>query len=1185
MFQILKKGSRVVVGFDVCKSVNTNLTFMRRLILLFLVVAGFPLTIFSQSVKTSVNLENAPIKTILAELEKGSEYTFIYSSSVIDTQKKLTIKHQNQTLEVILKDLCAKAGIAYSIDGKRIILTPKEASAASTGHADGKEKKAVFGLVEDEAGLPLSGAYVYLKNNNSIWTTSDKDGKYVIQLPADLSGNDALLVSYIGMKTAELPVNGRNTIDIVLQSDMTLDEVVMVAYGTAKKSNITGAISSISADKIAARPVSSVLSALSGAAPGVQILSGSGQPGEDPSIRIRGIGSYNASSDPLFVLDGVPFNGSMSSINPDDIENVSILKDAASTALYGSRGANGVILITTKRGREGKTNLNVKLTQGLSMIGLPDYEKVDAFDYMPLMWEAARNGYVSNGKTMAQASADASSAGKLGVVSKLGYNPFKGLGDGELISTDGKLNPNATLLWGDDMDWNAPIERVGHRTDVTMAASGGNNKSDFLVSVNYLNDKGWVDKSKFERFSARLNGNFKVTPWLKVGANVATSVNNSVDLNANYSLYFASMIAPIYPIHKHDRVTGDYILDNAGNLQYDYGNAIVQNGITYGNRPATVGRHGIAEHLFSSESSRRITGQSRIYAEVNLMKDLKFTANASVDAIEYLQRGFQNQFVGDGAPIGRASRIVTMDVTLNFNQLLTYNKVFGKHEISALLGHESYDYNIESLDGGKQGIIIPGNMELVNFTTINNLGGYSRTHRVEGYLTRVSYVYDNARYAVEASFRRDGSSKFEVDTRWGNFFSFGGGWRIDREKFMSGAKWVDLLKLRASFGQNGNDAGLSPYEWHTLYSFNNNAAEPGYIQAVKPGNPTLRWETQTQIDVGVEFSFLNNRIRGAVDYFKKDANDLIFGVPLSYSTGYTSQSQNVGRMNNKGVEIDLTFVPVQTKNITWDVRLNATNYKNTITELPNDQKEIRSGSFKRVEGRGMYDYFLYQWYGVNPENGDGLYLFDDSGDAAAVEARWNTVLKNKYGYELDGQRVVWRTTYAKNDWCGKKALPDLYGSLSTSFRYKNFSLGVQMNYQLGGWSLDAAWNMSMSAGKYGFGKSVEILDRWTTPGQITNVPRMDEARATNFDATASSRWFTSASYLSIKNVNLMYDFPKKIANKLTLSGLQLFLSGENLALFSARKGFDPSSSLTSGSVHGYSMARTFILGLNISFAN
>lgn len=1154
---------------------------MKRLILLFLIV-GLPVIIFAQSVKTSINLENAAIKTIIAELEKVSDYTFIYSSSSINTQKKITLQYQDATIETILADLCGKAGIKYSIEGKRIILTPAEGTPAPGENASG-EKVEVSGTIKDEAGLPLSGAYVYMKKNNSIWATSDQDGNYSILIPSDLYKTDMLVVSYIGMNPAEMPLAGRSVLDIVLLPDMVLDEVVTVAYGSAKKSNVTGAISSLSSEKIAARPVSSVLSALSGAAPGVQIMNGSGQPGEDPSIRIRGIGSYNASSDPLIVLDGVPFNGSLSSINSDDIENVSILKDAASTALYGSRGANGVIMISTKKGHEGKINFNVKLTQGLSVRGLPDYEKVDAFDYMPLMWEAARNGYVTNGKSMEQAAIDASSGGKTGVVSKLGYNPFN-LGAGEIISTDGSLNPKAALMWGDDMDWNDPIQTVGHRTDITMAVSGGNSKSDFMVSMNYLNDKGWVVKSKFERFSARLNGNFKVTPWLKVGANIATSLNNSVGLNANYSLYFASMIAPIYPIHLHDRVTGEYILDNAGNRQYDFGDAVVQDGITYGNRPSTVGRHGIAEHLLSSVSGRTITGQSRAYAEVTFLKDFKFTTNVSVDANADLGRSFQNQFVGDGAPTGRASRSLVMGVTLNFNQLLTYNKTIGKHEISALVGHESYDYNMENFNGGKQGIIIPGNMELINFTTINGLTGYSRTHRVEGYLSRVSYSYDNARFALEASYRRDGSSKFGAASRWGNFYSVGGGWRLDREKFLSRAKWIDFLKVRASFGQNGNDAGLSPYEWQTLYKFNNNAAEPGYIQATKPGNPYLRWETQTQIDVGVEFSFLNNRIRGSLDYFKKDATDLIFAVPLPYSTGYESQSQNIGRMNNKGIEIDFTFVPVQTKNFTWDIRLNATHYKNTITKLPNDQKEIRSGSFKRVEGRGMYDYFLYQWYGVNPANGDGLYYFDDSGDAAAVEARWNTVLKNKYGYELDGQRVVWRTTYAKTDWCGKKALPDLYGSVSTSFRYKNLSLGIQMNYQIGGWSLDNAWNMSMSTGKYGFGKSVEILDRWTTPGQITDVPRMDDARASHADAS-STRWFTSSSYLSIKNLNLAYDFPKKIVNKLSLNGLQVYLSGENLHLFSARKGFDPSSSLTSSSVHGYTMARTFVLGLNISFSN
>lgn len=1158
---------------------------MKRLIFLFLAIALPIANLIAQQANITIKVDDWPIKSIFVQIEKSTNYTFVYSSSIIDMQQKISLNYTNEKLEVVVADLCAKANISYNFERNKIILTQKAATVTAAQEISKDKKQQIAGIISDEQGLPLAGVYVYLKSNNSIYACTDIDGTYTIEIPAGLSKTGALQVSYIGMKSAEVLIGNQDRINMTLQSDMVLDEVVLVAYGSAKKSNITGSISSVSSDKITSRPVTSVLSALSGAAPGVQITDTDGQPGFSPSIRIRGIGSYNASSDPLIVLDGVPFSGNLSAINSADIENVSILKDAASTALYGSRGANGVILIATKKGVDGPLKFNAKISQGISQRGLPDYEKVDAYEYMPLMWEALRNGYVSSGKTMAQASIDASSGGKLGIINQLGYNAFAGIANGDLMSAEGKLNPNAKLMWADDMNWNDPIERVGSRTDVTLSASIGSKKGDFMASLNYLNDAGWVAKSKYKRFSGRANANFRITSWLKVGTNLSASLNTSQNISASYPLYFASMIGPIYPIHIHDRVTGEYILDKVGNKQYDFGGPVMKDNIQYGNRPSTQGRHGIAELYWNDVNSTTLTGQSRSYMEIKFLKDFTFTANVAIDANSILSRSSMNKEVGDAAPSGSASRSHNLNLTWNYNQLLNYNKTIGKHEIGVLLGHENYEYSSEYLSGSRRNQIIPGNEELINYTTTTGLSGSTGVHRVEGYLSRITYSYDNAKYALEGSFRRDGSSKFGAESRWGNFFSVGAGWRLDKEGFMKNVKWLDLFKIRASFGQNGNDAGLSNYEWQILYDFNNNAEEPGYIQSTKPGNPDLRWETQTQIDVGAEFSLFNNRLRGSVDYFSKDATDLIFSVPLSYSTGFVSQSKNVGRMVNKGVEIDIAGTIIQNKNLTWDIRLNATTYKNKITKLPDDQKEILVKPYKRVEGGGMYDYYTYQWYGVNPDNGDGLYLFDDSGDAAAVEERWNTVLSKKYGYELDGKKVVWHTTYAKQDWCGKSALPDLYGSFSTNLRYKNFSFGVQFNYQIGGWSMDNAWNMSMSSGKYGFGKSVEIRDRWTTPGQITNVPRMDNTRATHFDATSSSRWFTSASYLMLKNVNVSYSLPSRVVKALLLNDLQVYASGENLFLISARKGFDPSRSLTAGSVHGYTFNRVITFGVNITFAN
>ena len=1035
----------------------------------------------------------------------------------------------------------------------------------------------VTGVVTSaDDGATIPGASVVVKGT-TVGTITDMDGKFTLKVP---QGSSALMISFVGFATQEVVLNTAKNYKVVLQSErVAVDEVVVVAYGTAKKSSLTGAITSVNAAKLEKRPVTNVLSALSGAAAGVQVNTAYGQPGSDPTIRIRGFGSINYSSDPLIVLDGSPFNGVMANINPSDIETVNFLKDAASTALYGARGSNGVVMITTKKGKKEKLSVNTSISQGVSGRGLPEYERIDAFQYYPIMWESLRNSLITPTRPIDQASILASGSTSNGIVSQLGYNPYKGIANDQVVGVDGKLNPAAnTLLW-DDTDWYSPVETLGNRTDATVTANGGSEMVDYYLSAGYTSDHGWIKKTDYQRITAR--GNINVTPrkWIAFGANISASYNTSNSANTESStgyanpIYFARTMGPIYPVYLHNRATGDNLYDAKGEKLWDIGGQVIQDGVTYGARAQNNGRHGIAEHMLNDRSFERNTVQSRTYAEFTFLKDFKFRLSSSIDINNAYSGRFENTMVGDGAPSGRSQRTNSVRYTFTNNQILTYNKISGKHDVKVMAGHESYKNQYKELYGFRQGQVIPDNSELINFTTTNSLSSYVDNHRTEGYISRATYGYENGRYTFETSFRRDGSSKFESAVRWGNFWSVGGGWKINDETFLKGVKWVDLLKLRASYGLNGNDGGISYYAWQVLYDYNFNAAEPGYRQSTTPGNPELQWETAAQTDIGVEFTIFDNLLRGTVDWYNKESRDLIFAVPLAPTTGYVSQNRNIGKLYNRGIEVDLSAQIVKNKNFTFNLNLNATTNKNVITVLPekNREKGIISGNYKYFEGRSRYDYWLRQWYGVDPANGDALYQFDETLVWADTDCKTMP----------DGTKVTSNQAKALYNWSGS-SIPDVYGSVTPSFNIYGIDISIQFNYSFGGKAYDNNWASLMSTGGMGSAKSVDILDRWTTPGQVTNVPRMDNSKITNFNA-GSSRWLHSSTYYSLRNINISYTFKPNLVKKLDMNTLRVFLSAENLALFSSKKGLDPTQNFSGSVLNDVGFNRILTLGVNVNF--
>ncbi|QJD79059.1 SusC/RagA family TonB-linked outer membrane protein [Spirosoma rhododendri] len=1023
---------------------------------------------------------------------------------------------------------------------------------------------------DDGSGLP--GVSVQVKGTTR-GTTTDAEGNYRI----NAASGSRLVFSFIGYTSQEIAVGNQTVLPVKLESSATELAEVVVPFGVAKRANFTGSAGTINAANISARPITNVGQALSGAVPGVQTTAGSGQPGTAPEIRIRGFGSISSGNDPLYVVDGVPYSGSIANISPNDIENISVLKDAASTALYGSRAANGVVVITTKKGTKDRSSINLRYTKGFSTRGLPEYDRVGPAEYYPLMWEMYRNSIAyraTNPVALATANQDASNR----LVSLTGYNVYN-VPDAQLVDVNGQLNPNAQLLYSpDDLNWEKPLMRQGNRDELNVSFAGGHEKSDYFISLSYLNDKAYILRSDYDRFTGRMNINSQMKSWLRTGANLAVTLTKSNQADADGStsfvnpFYFSRNIGPIYPVYAYDpKNPGTFLTDANGDRIYDLGN-LTSLGLPA--RPAFAGRHSLAETVLNQNYFRRNVLSARGFVEISFLKDFRFTTNVGTDITNTNSYTFGNTLVGDGAPAGRATHEFQNIASYNLNQLLNYGHSFGRHNIEVLAGHENFQVGDNYLTGSRSQQILDGNYELINFTTTTNLSSVANVRRVEGFLSRFNYDYDQ-RYFLSASVRRDGSSKFSRATRWGNFYSISGAWRLDQEDFVRSIPNLNLLKLRTSYGQTGNDGGgntagnaaISYYAWQPLYNLNsNNASEAGIIQA-SLGNAGLEWESSNAFDVGLEFGLFNNRVSGTIEYFDRRSSNLIFDVPLPLSAGISTVTRNIGTMYNRGVEIELGLEPVRTKDFTWRIDLNATSIRNRITKMPDENPEIIDGTKKLAVGRSIYDYWLREYVGVNPANGDAQYR--------AV----NYVAANSRITE-SGDTLTSSVNNARYRYAGT-SIPAMSGGITNTVRYKGLSLSVLAVYQLGGKTYDGAYASLMSVGGYGNAKHVDILNRWRNPGDVTNVPRMDAARTSDFDA-GSDRWLIDASYFNVRNVTLSYAIPNVLARKAFLQNAQVYVSGENLLILSRRKGMNVQQNFSGVTSNAFSPARSIVLGVNFT---
>ena len=1063
-------------------------------------------------------------------------------------------------------------------------------------------------VVSYEDNEPIIGATIQVVGNAGVGTITDYDGNFTLDVP---EGMKTLRITYVGMEPLEVAVSTK-TLRIQLRNDVhTLDEVVVVAYGTQKKTSLTGSIQEVKSEAIELRPTSSVASALEGSVTGVQVNSTVGAPGEDPQIRIRGVGTVNGSSSPLYILDGVPDSGSIRDLNPQDIESMSVLKDAASAALYGNRASNGVILITTKKGKQGKMNITFDVKQGTYSRGIAEYDRLGAREWMEAQWLNMKNNRMAAGDDAATAGAYAS---KHLIADRLQLNIFD-KADEALFTADGKLVSDARIkgTYGEDLDWYKQAIGHGYRQEYNFNANGATEKSDYLVSLGYLDEQGYLKTSGFDRLSARLSGNIQPAEWLKVGVSLnATHQNFNAGYgtgNANTNPFnFCRKISPIYPVHAHDLTTGEYYLDGMGNLMYDGGSYIDPDGQVVHTRNQYPDRHIIWENQLNTDKIIRNTVNSIAYANIILPYNFTLSLKGSLNLSNDSENKYYSAVIGDGkANNGRLRRTDVRQKNYTFQQQLHWRQEFGVHSVDALLGHESYKLTRNYMASGKDSEIVPNLTNLLNFTQFAQLYDYNDNYALESYLGRVRYGYDS-RYNIEFSFRRDGSSRFAKNARWGNFWSTGASWVISNEKFMKQYDWVNYLKLRADYGEVGNDSGSGLYGYMALYQQDVHAGKGAYYISQLP-NEDLKWETGQSWGVAIE-GRLFNKLNFNVEYFDRRNKDLIFNVynPLSAGATDTTTPQsvttmNLGTISNHGVEISGDMDVYKSKNWSVNVGASITFEKNKVVKLPEQNRDgIIDGTKKIVEGMDRYQFYTYTWEGVNTKNGLSLYKFNgdeyfftDGGTTYGNPAGTEITGSQKNAVVvIDGTPYSYLTTYGKREFHGS-AMPTAYGSFNFSVSYKAFSLYTLFTYQLGGKVMDSNYQLLMNSQSTPTALHKDVLKGWTAEQATATdaidrngVPKLSDAPVivSGLEAdlnSTSSRWLTSASYLILKNINLSYQLPKELVRKAGIENVMLTLTCENLFTLTSRKGMNPQQNFAGTQSATFVTPRIFSAGVNIKF--
>ena len=1081
-------------------------------------------------------------------------------------------------------------------------------------------QKQVSGVVVYENGDPVVGATIQAKGTTK-GTISDYDGKFEMDVPESVK---TLIVQFMGLMTQEVPA-GQNLKVVMVDDSKLLEDVVVTGYGNVSKGGFAGSVETVKAEDIEKKNPSDITKALAGESAGVQVVTSSGQPGTVADIRIRGIGSISASSAPLYVVDGIPLDaGSISSIDPSDIASTTILKDATATSLYGSRGANGVIVITTKKGSsngdDGKIEIDVKA--GANMRLLPMYDVIDSpEDYVVYCWQSLYNEQrFINGKSESTAIKNANknlfSASGLPAI----YNIWDAAGNLLINSYDaaGNVKPSfdpsvQRQAQFQNMDsWYNTLFHNGLKLEATAKISGGNEKLNYYTSFGYLKDEGYYTASDFQRFNTRANINYQAKKWLKGGLNIqysyASISNPGQGSDANNGFRFVNEIPPIYPVYVYDPATGQPRVDpKTGGKMYDYGDNGNPNIDEDGGRPYSFGINPAGALEWDKQKVVRHQTVANTFLEFKLYEGLKFTVNLGAQYLNNNINSLTNKYYGNAANVGRVSQSQYNYLAITSNQLLEYNKSFNEHTIRVMAGHETTYFTYNMQYGYKKNIVEDHANVLSNGVSMDAVEGYARTSTLESALATVTYEYDN-RYHITGNYRADGSSKFAKGHRWGHFGSVGGAWSFTNEHFMEGteaADWLKNGKLRLSWGVLGNqDIGDMLYV--DQYEVTNVNDEKGYVWSYK-GNPELTWERTSTIDLGLEFS-IKKYLDVEFDYFYKKTDNMLFPRYVAPSLGYGGYYVNDAAMENQGIEFSLKAHAIDMRNIKLDLRLNGGYYRNKMLQMPLDDYDEVTGEQKRMVmsggmsvGHSTADWYMVHYEGVNDE-GQAMYTayYDadkggfghTSADLVEDGETEDNYIGSVYEYQLKHPNAHIQSvsvtneeyTYAGSNYIGKSYMPDLDGGFGLDFEAYGVTLSISCSYRIGGYGYDNMYASLMHSDKIGSRNwHKDIKDAWTESNTNTNIPRLSNG-ADDYANAASDRFLTSNSFLSLNNINLGYKFPKKLIEKIKLNNLQVWVAADNLAIATARKGYNPMMSMSgTNGYDDYSPLSTVMAGVKVQF--
>jgi TonB-linked SusC/RagA family outer membrane protein len=1026
------------------------------------------------------------------------------------------------------------------------------------------QNRTVTGTVTSkDDGMPIPGVSVKVKGTN-IGVSTSASGKFTLSVPQAA----VLEFSSIGFLSQEISVQGKSTINVSLGGGANeLSEIIVVAYGTVKKESFTGAASIVGSKEVENRTNTSFLKSLQGAAPGVQVTSASGQPGSSTQIRIRGEGSISAGSAPLYVIDGVAVTPTgldltsvaqtadvLSSLNPNDIESITVLKDASAAAIYGSRAANGVVLVTTKQGKTGTTKFNANVSTGYSSQAVKKHDVLNAQEYFKVYFDSYYANQIAGGATPAVAAAAANNSAMLRITqpgSAPGQrvnNPFNTLTP---FGADGQLAPGTVLLY--DTDWRSEVLRSGITKDVNVSASGGTPKLKHYISGGYFDQEGIVIGSDFRRFSGKFNLTNDINDFFTIGINntLANSRQNTPagEGGGANPVRFADLSSNIYSVYERD-INGNILYDATGKAIYSYVNPVATD----------MNPLGLAELDQYITNTTRITANP--FAQVKFLNGFTAKAMVSLDYSAIRESQFYNSQHGNGRSVGgRGYRYAKEDITTTYINTINYDKSFGVHSLNILAGQEAYKNKFDVIETMATKYGFPGQSELYSASVPGTASSYFTEARFNSYFSRVNYDFNN-KYYFSGSFRRDGYSAFGQDNKYGNFYSVGGAWRISRESFFSdNVKFVNELKLRASYGVSGNNSGIGRYQAQGLYGLGNSYEGASGMTYTQLANNQLQWEKIVNTEVGLEFMMFNRRLTSEISYFNKASNGLLFAKPLSRTTGFSSLVTNLAEMDNKGIEVVLSGSPVLNKDFRWDASVNLTSVANKVTKLT--QNEVVDGSKMLRVGENRFQWYLREYAGVDPVDGRAMWYMDDA----------------------NGNKVTTKAYASAKQYTGLgSAMPKFYGGFSNALSYKDFDFSIYTSFSVGGKIFDELYQSLMHNGiSPGQQMAKDVLNAWTPANNNSSIPRFVPAANTDLSNSTSSRFLFDGSYLRIKNISLGYTLKNEWTRSAKLSNVRVFVTGENLLTFAKHKGFDPETTISGSRNNDIPNVKTFSAGLTLGF--